>query len=786
MSTNIIFELFTTINIKKIDEKYLIYKPLIILYALSKCYLDEERMIAFPKINYDLSCIVDNYFDTTLLKNFHYAFGRLESDNIWEIDNSNSLFRSSSGDLSKTELLQKNVCGGFISHIFKALQNDKILLLSIVNHILETYFPQEQHASLLSVLNFVNADNLDNPMIVSDLRSTYENNKPMNFIHSDIPSSITRQNGYIAYLNSLHNLAADGANALAESQALNHYFAGIYQAFPLVEDLYQALTDGQERVIVLTGHAGDGKSTVALDVFKQLKQLPADQPLNNALNEREDIVHARGNVSIIKDMSELTAQQRLAWLDQGFSQSGSWLIVSNTGPLINSLADYVQTFAGPPDIESEILERLDRPYELGQLVAHRVSGFTKELIIINMTRLDNVSLGAKVLTKLVQHPAWQQCGACTIEANCPLRLNRDALLALGAIAEQRVRWIYQRLTAYEQRLTLRQMVAHLALSLTGGMSCDWAQESVAHSNTLHDCPTENLSRILFSETFFGYRRGEPWKEAENLRAISLLKRSVFGGPIAVDYERQLLQRGHIENLELPEILNGVQQRWREQAMDATGVRWRFSLRRLFYMFGKPSSTTYVLNQTFLATFLQSPKLIQFNDWQNSEGRSLESKENDKEKRRLLQKCLQVLLEIYSGFSANQFEGNDYLYLTLRRSDQVVIQPTQLIIGKLAIQDFSLSYDVRRRMPKLVYRGSVAELNLTLPLLDYIHYRSIGLLGNQLSPIHLAQLEWFRAELLKNSSALSIGEISLLRSSIDGKAKMYRLVIDEQKQELEKY
>ena len=80
----------------------------------------------------------------------------------------------------------------------------------------------------------------------------------------------TKQNGYIAYLNSLHNINASGANALAESQALNHFFTELYQPFPIIDVLYKTLLETQDRVILLTGHAGDGKSTVALDVLKRL------------------------------------------------------------------------------------------------------------------------------------------------------------------------------------------------------------------------------------------------------------------------------------------------------------------------------------------------------------------------------------------------------------------------------------------------------------------------------------------------------------------------------------
>ncbi len=74
-----------------------------------------------------------------------------------------------------------------------------------------------------------------------------------------------------------------------------------------------------------------------------------------------------------------------------------------------------------------------------------------------------------------------------------------------------MRWIYQRLSAYEQRLTLRQIVAQLAFGLTGDVSCDEVHQQVAASTAVgQDQGSTGLERILFSEGFFGYRGGKPW------------------------------------------------------------------------------------------------------------------------------------------------------------------------------------------------------------------------------------------------------------------------------------
>ena len=520
-------------------------------------------------------------------------------------------------------------------------------------------------------------------------------------------------------------------------------------------------------------------------MLKRLRNLSAHEPLDQALDECEVVQRSSGQVSIVKDMSELTAEKRLRWIEEGFYQPGSWLIVSNTGPLLNTLADFADQRGVLGDIESEILRQLDQPYAGGDLGRHTFGQFPKKLVVLNMARLDNVALGARILTRMVNHSAWVHCTCCVAEVACPLLLNRQALQAAGAVAEERVRWVYQRLTAYEQRLTMRQMVAHLALSLTGGMSCEKAKEHVATSVAEGtDKGLDGLEQILFSEGFFGYSKSKPWRDAEGLRAIALVRRLVFGGPVAVDFERQLSVNDGIKWARLPSVLCGLHQRWRTRAGESAGVRWRFALRRMIYLFGQTADSNVRLAKIFLNSFLQSPQLQDFDRWQCEKQLTLSFAERSK----LRKACLRVLLEIYSGFSAGQYQpDHEWLYLTLRRPDWAVVQPTQLVVAALSFQDFDLYYDPKRWLLLLRFREGEVELELTLPLLDYIQRRHVGELGSELARIHLAQLEWFRAELLRTvgQNSRELGEIRLLRTGIDGKVHLHRYLLDEENQRLER-
>ena len=579
-------------------------------------------------------------------------------------------------------------------------------------------------------------------------------------------------NPYITYLNSLHSLTAGGSNALAESQTLSEYFGEIYEPFPITNGIVDLLKDDTERVVILTGHAGDGKSTLAVDILKRLRGTPDREHLTESLKEKE--VAFDPPVTVVKDMSEASASRRAEYLEEAFGGAGSWLIVSNTGPLLQSLREYSEQQCLERDIESELLKQLMAPVDHQNLVEHKVDGFSKELLIINLTRLDNVEIGSKVLTRLVSHSGWAGCEGCDAQSVCPLLANRNAVLEAVPTVEERVRWVYQRLNAYEQRLTLRQIVAQLAFALTGGKTCSEIHSADAQAHTPD--PTEGgLQDILFSEGFFGYRQGLVWPELERLQAVSLLRRTDFGGPVAVNFERILSTTPGLGWATLPSILDPVWRRWSKKSVDASGVRWRFAIRRMTYMFGTVIPNHEQTANLYLQSILRSPSLTDFDEWKKA-GRLTLSKAK---KNRLRVACLRVLLEVYSGFSSGQFSKTDTLYLTLLRPDQAVVQPTQLVIESFQFKDFDLEFDYALNLPALSYQGTGPRLILTLPLLDYIFRRDSGELGGVLTPLHQGQLDGFRSELLKLKPRRSGAEqtIEILRASIEGEVSLHTLQLD---------
>ncbi len=85
-------------------------------------------------------------------KNFHYAFGRLINDGVWEIENGAGLKLSRSGDLEKTGLFEKNIRGGFTENIYETLVNNPESVKEIYTYLVKKYFDESVCNNLLSLI----------------------------------------------------------------------------------------------------------------------------------------------------------------------------------------------------------------------------------------------------------------------------------------------------------------------------------------------------------------------------------------------------------------------------------------------------------------------------------------------------------------------------------------------------------------------------------------------------------------------------------------------------------
>ena len=71
---------------------------------------------------------------------------------------------------------------------------------------------------------------------------------------------------YIDYLNSLHNYNAQNQNAYAERNVENEYYSDVMVKIKLCDFIVNSFSE-IPHIVMLTGHAGDGKTSTMYQVF---------------------------------------------------------------------------------------------------------------------------------------------------------------------------------------------------------------------------------------------------------------------------------------------------------------------------------------------------------------------------------------------------------------------------------------------------------------------------------------------------------------------------------------
>lgn len=550
----------------------------------------------------------------------------------------------------------------------------------------------------------------------------------------DVNLSQDKAKDFINYINSLHNLNASGVNALAESQSNSPYFDEIYTPFPVVDTVRKLIEGHNNNVVVLTGHAGDGKSTIAFDILKTLQKLDTSY---QAKNFKEYEYVDKYNLHVLKDMSELSSDTRSHYLSQAFGSKGNWIIVSNTGPLLTSITEALEhTNLQGKDNLSKILEILSQDLDIlddaAELERLKLDVDGKNLYIINIAKLDNIEIALQIFQKIIENKAWD-----LITQNYPthpITLNRQTIYNHFDEVIDSIRLTYLYLINYERRLTLRQMLAHLASSITMGY-------------TLTDDIDEHT--ILFSDAFFGRVEADIWYKAKNLKLIELLSRLNLGGYTSLEVENIITSHDAFNDIDEP--LKSIIQGYIQRDNDSYSSKIKSSLRRILFMYGLNAKS-----KDAKAHFLGSPSIRKFSNWR------LDQESFSDDARSIKKACLTALNLFYSS---SQDAKN--LNITLKRSDSSVFQIAQLRICSVPESSFSVDYDAVKNLPFFYVKSNKKiRLDLSLPLLDYIDNILANDISDSLNPIYKTQLEKFKLNLIENFSEED-KEIVLVRMDSDG-------------------
>lgn len=580
-------------------------------------------------------------------------------------------------------------------------------------------------------------------------------------------------NSFVSYLNSLQNTTADTDNALAESQARSPYFNLIRVSHPLAATVEQLLLASPKRNVVITGHAGDGKSTIAVEVLKSLRGQPSDKPLDATLERREDLVSGQTRVSVIKDFSEWNATERSQLMSEMLNPDGPvFFLISNTGTLLDTFKSFEHDQGGDIfGIESDLLRRMScsgrQDFQFHQ----------RPFTLFNLAMHDNLKVARQIFDKMIHQDRWQTCALQPCRETCPIFQNVQLLRANEAVAKERLFLAYRRIYEYGNRLTLRQISAHLAYLITSGLSFS---EISRMSERAKKPP---VTDFMFFNRFFGDDGTSVDSRGSQLRAVRIVRAQGFGNRTSPVWERKLWlssgdHRFQIRAVGLPDDVADLQAIGASRSSKEEALHAREQVRRMLF-FLHPFDGS---DRTFPTMFLNSPMIRDFARWQEQESDTLPFQESAKMHRRILH----VLQEYFTGVRLPEDSPTDrHLFITLSRRSNEVRQSAQVVLARYPEEDFQIRLRTTdkgastQRRELVLYgpdKAGNADLTLSLPFLDYVMMRSYGEIGGNLQASFLDRLERFKGHLITGAESQKSDDIMLVRLRTNNTFRRHKISV----------
>lgn len=546
---------------------------------------------------------------------------------------------------------------------------------------------------------------------------------------------------YIRYLNSLHSASGDNKNSYAESNITSPFFSKTSVPRKVGDYIAASLLRDRPELLILTGHAGDGKTSLLLQVLLQWGILREGETLHS--DGRFLLPNGR-YCTYVKDFSEDVADiqhQKLKHYVERVRSGESVFLVANTGPLI---ATFESVFSR--QLQTQLVNAIDR----NDAQVEQYDGVP--VAVLNAATIDNSSLVKPFLEKVLDADLWTPCAACGKADSCPIynnaKLVRKASDRIGTFIQNHYIWVQE----HDHKFTIRQIVAHLAYSITGGLGC----EDVPGLPTDH-LRSKYLFTFLFSNLFFGYRGFDVDPYSGMLAAVRDI--------LSENYDRKRYQADEklfvVEDYQsfLPEVRTLLSELRQSLSLyTAEDIsKWQAAVRRTYIMFdtdedeGRKETLLRDVYSVWFPRYLRIRK-----------NATVEVKDKT-----LVISALQML---FMGTSADKKS----VKITLMRSSGIT-QSVQLVLDELKtgkfylvtekVSDFDDSSS-RYRLSLHVKGKRVAEI--TLPMLNYFYEIRQGAIATNIDPLLSHGIDSIKAQLI---SVCERNETQLFLATADVKGEI---------------
>lgn len=561
-------------------------------------------------------------------------------------------------------------------------------------------------------------------------------------------------NSFVDYLNSMNNSGANTIAALAEAQFLFPYYDKIKVERCLGHYIADKFTDKKKYSIILTGHAGDGKTSILMQVLSELGMLEKDVPLC------EEKLYDNGETKIyaVKDMSELPEDRQLEYFKKGLtapSSGASSFLISNTGPLLKCFETIIKN---DYEIKGKSFDESDRNLLqntiLKQLDENKQEEITigdYSVLIINIARIDNVDFAEKSLDKILSDELWASCKECGKNGVCPIYYNRNVVKRHFNRISDFVTAYYRYLYENDKRMTIRQMLSQLSFAITGNLTCDKIKSTAKESSKFNN---------LFPNLFFGYSGLNKIESAAQIQGVAFANELRLDS-IALKDDYKIFVTGDFSNIpedvrELVKSQHDIFSKkhlYTEEQSKAdieNAVKYRKALRRFYIMLslGDENGHDSIFDELFGVGFNNYVKLLNGNS-------SIKAKNEIKK----------VIIDaLYMETTGTASKNVDSIPLTIRRNDNVY-QKVMITNGKLKKEDLQIEVipsnnvfeDNKNKNNIVLSICGIKKYKLSLPLVIYFEKIAEGSISTAANPALTHGISNLKAQLLECGKDNSTGK-----------------------------
>lgn len=354
----------------------------------------------------------------------------------------------------------------------------------------------------------------------------------------------TGEQDFVAYINSLFSQSKHGNSGTRANFNISSFDELTYTPTKLDKKLIPAILDGQFKLVIITGNAGDGKTAFIrkIEDSKGIANLKRFDHKNGG-QFKINGVPFESNYDGSQDEDERANNEVLEAFFKPFENLKSYtqskegrIIAINEGRLV----EFLQT-SGKHQKLAKVIE--DYFHQEGH------SELPDGMIIINLnlrsvvaSEEDGQSLFRKQVKSLTRKENWKQCEGCTLANQCFIKYNVDSLndSAAGEAVISRMEWLLRTASLKrELHITIRDLRSLIAYTLTRDYTCKDVQKIWEASE---DVPETYWQNFYFNITDSGSNDA-----GSQDRLIKLLRETDVGEVAVPDLDRDLFFGKHKDN-----------------------------------------------------------------------------------------------------------------------------------------------------------------------------------------------------------------------------------------------